>query len=217
MNELISMNWNSVLFVNLEIDQNLLKKHVPKELDIRTFSDKSFITLVFFKLERPGIKGFSLPISITEFNIRTYVQYKSNQGIYFLTLDINNGLLPKIVNNIFKLNYAKNKVTYYSKKNENKIIWSNKYFDLNNVSFEFNVGESMQTNAFSKFITENYMYLSKPKNKIFYNNVSHKEWSLNHVKLNQITNFNILGKTVIHSAFYSSHLKVRTGLPTKLS
>ena len=66
-------------------------------------------------------------------------------------------------------------------------------------------------------ITENYMYLSKPKNIIFYNNVSHKEWSLNHVQLNQITNFNILGKTVIHSAFYSSHLKVRTGLPTKLS
>ena len=217
MDEIISMNWNKVLFLNIELEIDHLKPHIPSELEIRTYNKKSFITLVFFNLEDPGIEGFNIPITLSEFNIRTYVRYKSFEGIFFLTLDINNCLLPMIINRVFKLNYHKNTVKYKTENHVNLINWSNKIFNLNNLTFDFKVGEPLQTNSFSRFITENYLYLSQFNNNVYYNKVYHRKWELDHVNLSNIKNFNIFEKTTINSAFYSNHLKVKTGLPVKIS
>ena len=75
----------------------------------------------------------------------------------------------------------------------------------------------MQTSSYTHFITENYLYLSKPKNSVYYNKVYHKKWNLNHVNLHQIKNLNLFEENSIHSAFYSDSLKVRTGFPVKLT
>ena len=106
------MNWSKVLFLNLEVDKDHLRENIPSELEIRTHNKKSYISLVFFNLEEPGIGGFNIPLALSELNIRTYVRYKSFEGIYFLTLDVNNCLLPIFINKIFKLNYHKNSVDY---------------------------------------------------------------------------------------------------------
>ena len=163
MDDIISMNWTKVLFLNLEVDKDHLRAHIPSELEIRTHNKKSYISLVFFNLEGPGIDCFNIPISLSEFNIRTYVRYKTFEGIYFLTLDVNNCLLPIFVNKIFKLNYHKNSVDYNTEKHLKRANWTNRKFNLTNFSFLFKVGEPMQKSSYSHFITENYLYLSKPK------------------------------------------------------
>ena len=216
MDDIISMNWSKVLFLNLEIDKDHLKDHIPSDLEIRTHNNKTYISLVFFNLEDPGVKGFNIPLSLSEFNIRTYVRYKSFEGIYFLTLDVNNGLLPIFVNKIFKLNYHNNSVDYNTENHLKRVNWTNREFNLTNFSFHFEIGESMQTSSYTHFITENYLYLSKPKNSVYYNKVYHKKWNLNHVNLHQIKNLNLFEENSIHSAFYCDSLKVRTGFPVKL-
>ena len=217
MNDFISMKWNKVLFLNVEIEESHLKPHIPSELEIRTFNNKSFITLVFFNLDDPGICGFNIPISMSEFNIRTYVRYKSFEGIFFLTLDVNNYLIPLIVNKIFKLNYCKNTVKYKTVNDMYQINWSNKLFNLNNLSFDFKFEDSLQPNPFTHFISENYLYLSQFKNNVYYNKVYHSKWELRHVNIKNIKNFSVFEKKTIHSAFYSKHLKVTSGLPVKIS
>jgi uncharacterized protein YqjF (DUF2071 family) len=217
MDDIISMNWSKVLFMNLEVDKDHLRAHIPSELEIRTHNNKSYISLVFFNLEGPGIDCFNIPLSLSEFNIRTYVRYKSFEGIYFLTLDVNNCLLPIFVNKIFKLNYHNNSIDYNTENNLKRVNWTNRKFNLANFSFHFKVRESMQTSSYSNFITENYLYLSKPKNSIYYNKVYHKKWDLNHVDLHHIKNLNLFEENLIHSAFYGNQLKVRTGFPVKLT
>ena len=75
----------------------------------------------------------------------------------------------------------------------------------------------MTDTSFSNFIADNYTYISKNKNGIYYNNVYHNKWNLNYVNVKSISEFNLFGQNKIHSAFYCDKLKVRTGFPVRLS
>ncbi len=204
------------MFLNLEVDENSIKGHIPSEFEIRTFDSKAYITLVFFNLESPGLGRLNLPISFSEFNIRTYVRYKTHQGIYFFTLDVKNGLIPFCVNNIFKLNYNRTFLSYKTKNYSKSAFWENKNYNIDKFSIKFVVGKTMKNSSYSNFITENYLYLSKNKNSIYYNKVYHKKWKLNYITVQSISEFSLFEKNKIHSAFYADKLKVRTGFPVKL-
>ena len=204
------------MFLNLEVDNDSIRRNVPKEFEIRTYNSKTYITLVFFNLESPGLKSLNVPISFSEFNIRTYVRYKSYQGIYFITLDVNNKFIPMCVNNIFKLNYHNTFLSYDFNNFSKHAIWDNKIYNVNNLHITFEVGKSMADTSFSNFITENYTYISRNKNSIYYNNVYHNKWHLNYVTVKSISEFNLFGQNKIHSTFYCDKLKVRTGFPVRL-
>ena len=216
MCDIISMNWSNVLFLNLELEENSIRRHIPNEFEIRTFNSKAYVTLVFFNLESPGLESLNIPISFSEFNISTYVRYKTYQGIYFLTLDVNNSLIPLCVNNIFKLNYNKSFMSYKAKNYSKNAVWKNEKYNINNFSIEYVVGKSMKDSSYSNFITENYLYISKNKNSIYYNNVYHKKWNLNYVTVQSISEFSLFKQNKIHSAFYCDKLDVRTGFPVRL-
>ncbi len=47
MCDIISMNWSNVMFLNLEIEKNSIRRKIPKEFEIRTYNSKTYITLVF--------------------------------------------------------------------------------------------------------------------------------------------------------------------------
>lgn len=216
MCDIISMNWSNVLFLNLELEETSIRRHIPNEFEIRTYNSKAYVTLVFFNLESPGLESLNIPISFSEFNIRTYVRYKTYQGIYFLTLDVNNSLIPLCVNNIFKLNYNKTFMSYKTKNYSKNAVWKNKKYNINNFSIEYVVGKSMKDSSYSNFITENYLYISKNKDSIYYNKVYHKKWNLNYVTVQSISEFSLFKQNKIHSAFYCDKLDVRTGFPVRL-
>ncbi len=216
MCNIISMNWSNVMFLNLEVEENSIRRHIPKEFEIRTYNSKAYITLVFFNLESPGLKSLNVPISFSEFNIRTYVRYKTYQGIYFLTLDVKNKLIPMCVNNIFKLNYNNTFLSYETKNYSKNAVWVNKKYYIDNFYIEFEVGKSMKDSSYSNFITENYLYISKNKDSIYYNKVYHKKWNLNYVNVQSISEFSLFEQNKIHSVFYCDKLKVRTGFPVRL-
>ncbi len=216
MSNIISMDWSNVMFLNLEVEENSISRYIPKEFEIRTYNSKAYITLVFFNLECPGFKSLNVPISFSEFNIRTYVQYKIHKGIYFLTLDVKNKLIPMFVNSIFKLNYSNTFLKYETKNYSKNAVWRNKKYNIDNLHIEFEVGKPMMDSSFSNFITENYLYISKNKNSIYYNKVYHKKWNLNYVNVQSISEFTLFGQNKIHSIFYCDKLKVRTGFPVRL-
>ena len=92
----------------------------------------------------------------------------------------------------------------------------NKKYYIDNFYIEFEVGKSMKDSSYSNFITENYLYISKNKDSIYYNKVYHKKWSLNYVNVQSISEFSLFEQNKIHSVFYCDKLKVRTGFPVRL-
>ena len=84
--------WNDLLFLHYSIDPDLLRSHVPKELEIDTFKGEAWISIIPLKITGSRVrKTPALPVlsSYIELNVRTYVVYKGVPGIYFFSLDAN--------------------------------------------------------------------------------------------------------------------------------
>ena len=105
------------------------------------------------------------------------------------------------VNNIFKLNYNNTLLSYNAKNCSKHAVWDNNIYNVNNLCITFEVGKSMTDTYFSNFITENYTYISKDKNSIYYNNVYHNKWNLNYVTVKNISEFKLFGQNKIHLLF----------------
>ncbi len=80
--------WAEVLFLHFPVRADRLREHLPPGLTIDTFDGEAWISYVFFRMTlRPGwlpyVPGFS---SLLELNVRTYVRYGDQPGIYFLRM-----------------------------------------------------------------------------------------------------------------------------------
>lgn len=111
-------DWASALFVNFEVDQNILRREVPYELD--TFDGKAYVSLVAFTIRRlrPRFGGrvgewlFS-PIGTHGFlNVRTYVRHRGVVGIYFMMEWLDNRLSVLMGPPTFGLPYRYGKLDY---------------------------------------------------------------------------------------------------------
>ncbi len=104
---IIQQKWSDVLFVSFEVDCELLRSELPKDLEVDTFNSKVFLSTVPFVMS--GIRFFftpHLPFSkLSELNLRTYVRYKNKPGIYFFTLNSNHRLGNFLTQKIFNLPY----------------------------------------------------------------------------------------------------------------
>jgi len=83
-------NWDNVLFIHYETEPDELQRCIPYPLDL--YDGRAFVSLVAFTMRRMrprlgGTLGALLfkPIATHHFlNIRTYVRYKGEAGIYFM-------------------------------------------------------------------------------------------------------------------------------------
>jgi uncharacterized protein YqjF (DUF2071 family) len=86
--------WTDVLFLHFPVPESELRPHVPRRLEIDTFHGQAWISYVFFRLDLrpawlPSLPGFS---SLLELNVRTYVRYRGQAGIYFVRMYADNRL-----------------------------------------------------------------------------------------------------------------------------
>ena len=84
--------WNDLLFLHYPIDPDLLRAHVPKELELDLYQGEAWISIIPLKITGSRVrKTPALPVisSYIELNVRTYVVYKGVPGIYFFSLDAN--------------------------------------------------------------------------------------------------------------------------------
>lgn len=81
--------WRSLLFMHWQTPKDVLRALVPPSLDIDLFDGQAYVGLVPFAMQdvrpwwAPKIAGFSF----LETNVRTYVTYRGEPGVYFFSLD----------------------------------------------------------------------------------------------------------------------------------
>lgn len=91
-------DWSRALFIHYEVDPGILAPEVPYPLDLH--EDRAWISLVAFELERMRLvrrprftESLFRPIATTRFlNVRTYVRYRDEPGIFFLAEFVSNPL-----------------------------------------------------------------------------------------------------------------------------
>lgn len=112
---------NDVLFLHYKVQKKLLRKLVPKELELDNFDGDYWISIISFE----KVNSFS---KLYDLNIRTYVKFNERAGVYNLKMERNGSLpwlLMKIKSKVFfkSENISNNRYLFETKNlKENSLI-----------------------------------------------------------------------------------------------
>ena len=100
-----SMTWRDGLFVHWPVDPDDLRPHVPDQLTLETRDGDAWLSVLPFVLADVGIRG-APPIArtaVAELNVRTYVRYRDDAGLFFFSIDVGNPLIAAAVGRTTRL------------------------------------------------------------------------------------------------------------------
>lgn len=85
----LHMGWRHVLFASWPVDPDVLAPAVPGGLSLDTHDGSAWLSVIpFTNVDvRPRVLPAGSGVRIPEVNLRTYVTYDGEPGVYFLSLD----------------------------------------------------------------------------------------------------------------------------------
>jgi uncharacterized protein len=110
-----SQHWLDLWFGHWSIAAADLRSHVPCALDIDTWEGSAWVSLVAFRLERirrRWLPSVGLVTDSLELNLRTYVRYRGEPAICFLSLHASNPLLVYLARRATPLPYERARMSY---------------------------------------------------------------------------------------------------------
>lgn len=186
---IMRQRWHNLLFAHWPVDPHLLRQTVPAELDLDTFAGEVWLGLVVFRLS--GIKLRGLPevkavASFPEVNVRTYVTYQGQPGVYFVSLDADNPLAVAIARPWYGLNYYNAEIHYG--KDANGFHFKSRRIERGLPEARLDVtyapmGEEPSTPKagsiqLQKWLTERYCYYSVSQGRVRRCDIEHPPWGL---------------------------------------
>jgi len=109
--------WRDLLFAHWPLRVSTLRPLIPRSLDLDCFDGRAWVGIVPFRMTGVRLRWLpSLPWLSTfpELNLRTYVRYRGQSGIYFLSLDAPNPLAVTIARRFYHLPYHRAEITMRS-------------------------------------------------------------------------------------------------------
>jgi uncharacterized protein YqjF (DUF2071 family) len=100
-----TQRWRELLFVHYTYPLDLVRRLVPAELELDPWNDEAWVGVVPFRMEgiRPRFAPFG--IDFLEFNLRTYVHYQGEPGIFFFSLEASSWLAVQVARRGWGLPY----------------------------------------------------------------------------------------------------------------
>lgn len=101
----VSMTWRDGLFVHWPVDPDRLRPHVPDRLTLETRDGRAWLSVLPFVLTKVGLRGTPsvMRLAFPELNVRTYVRYRGDPGLYFFNIDVDNALVAATVGRTTRL------------------------------------------------------------------------------------------------------------------
>ncbi|MHC5066942.1 MAG: YqjF family protein [Planctomycetota bacterium] len=100
--------WRDLLFAHWPLKPGQLRKLIPEQLEIDCFEGQAWVGIVPFRMTGVRLRWLpSLPwvSAFPELNLRTYVRYRGQPGVYFLSLDATNPLAVLVARRWYHLPY----------------------------------------------------------------------------------------------------------------
>ena len=206
--------WNDSVFLHFEIQYDLLIDLIPFGLELDSFNDKYYVSLVAFTMNELYPKNlFSIDYvsNFHEINIRTYVKRNNKHGVYFINIEAEKMLSSFIAKAVSKLPYETSEI---SRK-------SNNYKSTNNkkklkLDIDYNIhDDKIDKSDLDIWLLERYCLFYEENSKIFRYDIFHKPWliqSLDLISLKIKYNFRnvMLSSDNLISYHYSKGVDVLT-------
>ena len=178
----LEQNWVSLTFMHWEVDPDILRAHVPEDLEIDLFDGKAYIGIIPFRMEKVRPRKLpSVPLisNFPEFNIRAYVTSNGKSGVYFLTLDAQSYITCLYAPFAYSLPYKYAKCNL-ERNNQNGFIWHSKRrsdgLSLRGQSFPNGPILEAEKNSLEEFLFERYCLYVKHKGKTCRAYTYHEPW-----------------------------------------
>lgn len=176
----MKQRWNHIFFLHGKISPKLLQQYLPFELDL--LEGDAVLSIVPFKMDL--IRFGNLPSTpffshLWEINLRTYVKFRGNRGVYFFTLDSDSKLACWIANRFFHLPYRLADI----KANVNHQHY---YFKSRRSLFSFEAtfqltGREKKKTLLDEWATNRDRLFTFKKGNIYEGRVIHDPWPLEKV------------------------------------
>jgi uncharacterized protein YqjF (DUF2071 family) len=179
--------WGKLLFMHWRINENVLRPHIPEELEIDTYGGSAWIAIAPFTMWDiralppyvPPVPGLS---AAHELNVRTYVHYNGEPGVWFFSLDTNSSAAVLAARSIYHLPYHAAAIEL---KEHGKTIDYNLSREDDDPPAEFKavwkIGDPLpQAQPGSKefFLTERYMLYTEHDDQLYRARIYHDPWPL---------------------------------------
>ena len=182
----LSMGWRHVLFANWPIDPGIVESHIPERLTLDTDDGRAWLSVVpFTNVDvRPRVVPAGMGIALPELNLRTYVTYDGEPGVYFFSLDAD-GIVAVIGARLFHhLPYYFASIDLAVEPDRVRFTGRRRHPGARPVVFEATYGQSggrknVEPGSLAHFLTERYRYYTEgPDGTIRYATVEHEPWEL---------------------------------------
>jgi hypothetical protein len=180
--------WNDLLFINYEINPEILGKYVPKGTELDLWNGKCYISLIGFMFENVKILGIKIPfhINFEEVNLRFYVK-RFDEGVWKRGVVFVKEIVPKhaitiVANTLYNEQYqtlpmrhertadADSQLFKYEWKKNN--IWN---------TIAVKTGKALipiDENSEAEFISEHYYgYTISARKRTVEYEVTHPKWN----------------------------------------
>jgi uncharacterized protein YqjF (DUF2071 family) len=100
-----AMTWRDGLFAHWPVDPDDVRPHVPDQLTLETRDGRAWLSVLPFVLTDVGLRGTPsiARLAFPELNVRTYVRYRGDPGLFFFSIDVDNAVLAATVGRTTRL------------------------------------------------------------------------------------------------------------------
>ncbi len=192
-NPILFQKWEKLSFMHWRVDQEIIKKHIPKNLTLDLYENEAYIGLIPFMMKNVRPRwGFSIPFisNFPEFNIRTYVKKGNTKGVLFITLDAQSIITRIYASNFFYLPYRYSRGYVIDKKGS--FLWSSnrlyKGYRLKGSCEGYGEFGHAKKGSLEEFLLERYYLFTVSGNQIKFGRISHEKWIIKRAKPKIIKN-----------------------------
>lgn len=178
--------WRNVLFIHFPVPYQELRKYIPEPLTLETNDGQAWIGIVLFEALYSRLRQMPKPISFRYFlqlNVRTYVNFNQESGVFFFSLDANRKL-PVLGARFLSLPYyfahmEMKKLGNNFHMKSNRIVQNQKQIPSFDITYKPNSRPfTSKKESLVYWFTERYCFWTIRKNKIYKGPISHDPWTL---------------------------------------
>jgi uncharacterized protein YqjF (DUF2071 family) len=227
---IMKQTWSNLVFANWQVDESILRPHVPRIFELDRFEGKHWLTVTPLLMSNVGLNALPSEFAFSPFlelNLRTYVLFNDKPGVLFLSLDTQNFIAAKVARWWYGLPYFPAKMSMNQLERTYHFSSLRSHPQYSEVRFECEytpTGESFNAdrNSLSHWLVERYcLYTMGSSNRAHIAEIRHKPWTLQSadVKIyhNSLTNFMNLDLSIQKPlCFFSKQMDVEVWSPKRL-
>lgn len=188
----LSARWENIIMANYAINPDLLLPYLPKGVELDSFQEKTYVSLVGFMFKQTSLFKIPIPLlgTFEEINLRFYVKRVEGniikRGVVFINETVPYKIVAWLANKLYKEHYmaipTKNEISTDTSCKKIKYDWK-----INNAWSHLAVttkkdSEQMLPSSIESFIFEHYYgYTKIDQLQTQEYRVNHPSWKVNQV------------------------------------